>query len=649
MASKPPPLKRARIALLTSQYDREIGAMRERAVSMSAPIAPTAHIVESGTEASFGSFQCKSCVSRVKHILKDRADPIGPVKDTDRCFFCKQAGHWACACPLDKGDEARVAHYLLEEADAERKARKASKRSLPSLLELCVRAVVKLPADDLLANTTAIIPAHVAADQIVPRLPLETLDRFFYEQPPLMSGTVTDGVHALAQRRFAACLRHTLFKKDHSLGDTAHVWDVFAHRDLLFGAYRRRRRPLQRRQTAFLQSGEFRLEGLARATTVVRTLAAVHHNLHRLSHGLVTVHDIDKDNIVVAGGAALGSLVLSQRTTVRSSPYAKSDIDIFILDAAPEGVSLACMAQTMFERVIANYRSIFPNGKFAIVFNSNNFDYELAMRLMGSYQPQVGCAVTLFFEEYGVPNVQVIVKKGIATPAELFSQFDIDCCGVGIVRGGRVVASPRATRALALGYNIFEPMLSADPTHPTRLYKYAERGFPVFIPAKLNPDAPRSNKRKSRECELISFNMMRRWYVRNLLIEHTYDSHSKITKNCKTVADVMEKVKENGHALALESTDYDGDGGLEFGESLKRRDPGCFHTRHFMQKMYASGPLVDPHLRHVPDEGFDENPMTVPIVPPCDDDTLFKLSGFVQFTDRARAGEQRDTSEDESS
>ncbi len=76
-------------------------------------------------------------------------------------------------------------------------------------------------------------------------------------------------------------------------------------------------------------------------------------------------------------------------------------------------------------------------------------------------------------------RIQVITRLYYSMEQVLLG-FDLDSCCVGY-DGKRVLALPRAVRALALGYNLVDPTRQST-TYETRLLKYARRGFRIATP-----------------------------------------------------------------------------------------------------------------------------------------------------------------------
>ena len=77
-------------------------------------------------------------------------------------------------------------------------------------------------------------------------------------------------------------------------------------------------------------------------------------------------------------------------------------------------------------------------------------------------------------------HVQVVLRR-YRTAAEVIIGFDIDSCCV-LFDGTRVSALPRSQRALNQAFNLVDPSRRSK-SYEMRLYKYAQRGFSVAVPA----------------------------------------------------------------------------------------------------------------------------------------------------------------------
>lgn len=159
-------------------------------------------------------------------------------------------------------------------------------------------------------------------------------------------------------------------------------------------------------------------------------------------------------NLVIAGGAVLGSLV----------DGAAGDIDIFLVGCKTDEEAMRCLHQ-VFEAVKKNQARVHGQNKKLLVTRSRN-------------------AVTFFrvsSNEVRGPPVQVILTLN-QTIQELLVSFDIDCCCFAWpVASSSVLTTPRGMRALRNGVNIMDTAFDS-PSYIKRLEKYAHRGFALAIP-----------------------------------------------------------------------------------------------------------------------------------------------------------------------
>lgn len=77
-----------------------------------------------------------------------------------------------------------------------------------------------------------------------------------------------------------------------------------------------------------------------------------------------------------------------------------------------------------------------------------------------------------------------VVNRLYHSAEQVLLGFDLDCCCVAY-DGARVLALPRALRALRRGYNLVDPSRQSL-TYESRLMKYARRGFTIAIPGDLD-------------------------------------------------------------------------------------------------------------------------------------------------------------------
>lgn len=639
MSASPPPLKRPRLSLGDGVTQRIVGEAK--------PIAIAAAIAKMGTTAAFGGVECNRCVEIINAVLEDRADPLGPDSWDDECFLCKKSGHWCSACPLDGIEDHCLGMYgprcppgatmqrpgwfaraMLAEAEWPKATENGQCTAVASLLEQSARAVAVLPVGNFLQEDIA-IPPHVAAVEVVPRMPFHLIDRFYYEQPAQLSGAVTAEVHAVAMRRFIACIVHTLHVKwEHSLDVRPEIplWDVFGDAKLLFPDHLRQR-------GVFEQKGDFMWDGAESAPRVVDNAGMAFANFARLSRSLVRRGDFeDNDAIVIAGGSVLGAITLNPGVAVTDSAFATSDIDVFVLDGACSDIKPECVAQMALCRIVANYKELYPDGKYAIALR----EYLKWGDGQNSYGVQRGCVATCFFEGTDLPTVQVIRRQGISSTQELLATFDVDCCGVALY-GNRFVASAPAARALARGYNIFNPTFARRATYVDRLRKYARRGFPVFLPLKVDALKKMSSSAAADATRAVAGADHDEVMLRELCepyvpcgdgsTESLYTA-IKIPDGCTTV-NALKAAFEDKDDVTIVTID-------DFNHPLK-----CIDTdagSHFIHMMMERPPIHDTaNVCHIPARGFPEHPLLAPIVFPCAFEMFARMKSLKRYNDKWRA------------
>jgi hypothetical protein len=628
MSASPPPLKRARLSLGTSHFSPDDG-LRERAVaSLARPVTFAPAIDRIGTTAAFGGVRCAGCVEDMAKVIADRADPIVATPKSSICFLCFKPGHWASACPLhwcntctacvEQSSQSdfvgrqlrktgRIVRGILDDAQSHTLDEQGG---CPSLLELSARAVASLPLEKLNIE----IQPHIAAAEIVPRLPFHLIDRFYYEQPPQLSGAVTTETHAVAMRRFHACIVHILYTN--TIGRSSEdvdipLWDVFGESKLLFAERLSHR-------GVFEESGEF-LFADAPPRRVVANAETAMTNFDRLSRGLIGQDVLEPDRVVVAGGSVLGALVLDPDTTVENSPFKCSDIDLFILGSENTGsVGIECLAHTTLARVVGNYKKMYPEGEYAIICRKE---------ISGSVV-STGCVATCFFEGEGLPTVQVIMRNGIRSPEELLATFDVDCCGFALAQG-RFVASSHAARALAHGYNIFNPTFAQRDTTIPRLRKYAQRGFPVFVPMKAK--------------ELLASTDLAT--LRSKLLDSTYDDELLLKLLCSPYmgggVDVFDgpryapfKIPDDCTTVRALETALDGEEHVAIARSIDNCEYGreCDGNEHIL---CDTGWMAQDaaEVCHMPHGGFPEHPLLAPIAFPCSLEIVKKMVRLKRYSD----------------
>ncbi|KDQ12971.1 hypothetical protein BOTBODRAFT_146486 [Botryobasidium botryosum FD-172 SS1] len=177
------------------------------------------------------------------------------------------------------------------------------------------------------------------------------------------------------------------------------------------------------------------------------------------------------DNVLVAGGIALGALLcVDARDTVATPKWwENSDIDIFIHGLTQHD------AVEKINHIFKVFKSnLPPNTPAFAVRNSRTIT---------------------FYAKYPIRRLQIILKL-YENPSDVFMGFDLDICKVGW-DGKEVWLSPVGARAIETGYSIFT-MAMARRAHSSanRILKYANKGYGVrFLPSYNDSFAETQSKR----------------------------------------------------------------------------------------------------------------------------------------------------------
>merc|ERR1712137_586980 len=158
------------------------------------------------------------------------------------------------------------------------------------------------------------------------------------------------------------------------------------------------------------------------------------------------------DNVFVAGGAVLACMQPDFSTSTElNNPFHSADIDIFLYGLTPSQANQKL--KDIYQVVKRN------SGNSGSVIRTQH-----AVTILG---------------EYPYRHTQIILRI-YKSPAEVLMGFDIDSCCVGY-DGQRVLALPRARRALTKRHNLVD-LSRRSLTYETRLHKYSQRGFGVWVP-----------------------------------------------------------------------------------------------------------------------------------------------------------------------
>ncbi|KAL9657687.1 hypothetical protein ABK040_005040 [Willaertia magna] len=132
-----------------------------------------------------------------------------------------------------------------------------------------------------------------------------------------------------------------------------------------------------------------------------------------------------------------------------------SDIDLFLYDLTEE------QAKEKIKEIVKTIRENCGNGDVVIIKSG----------------------VSISLQVPGHRTIQIILRiyKNIS---EILCGFDVDCCCFAF-DGKKVFSTPRGRRSIIYRYNMID-IDRQSYTYEKRLYKYANRGFRIFIP-NYNP------------------------------------------------------------------------------------------------------------------------------------------------------------------
>ncbi|KAF8316544.1 hypothetical protein DL93DRAFT_2096098 [Clavulina sp. PMI_390] len=187
-------------------------------------------------------------------------------------------------------------------------------------------------------------------------------------------------------------------------------------------------------------------------------------SFQRLSNGVLD--GLDWNHVFVAGGSVLSSLLCVHEEDF--GKHAASDIDVYVY-----GLSVADANRKV--------QHIFD------IWKKNLPDYARDSRIVVRNSRTI-----TFISEYPIKRIQIVLML-VKNPLEVLLNFDLDICCMGY-DGKRLLMLPKAARALETGYNVFNMdwveghwLGRRRPSMPTRVFKYADKGFGVRIsPAYLD-------------------------------------------------------------------------------------------------------------------------------------------------------------------
>ncbi|KAJ7165237.1 hypothetical protein C8R46DRAFT_900610 [Mycena filopes] len=142
-----------------------------------------------------------------------------------------------------------------------------------------------------------------------------------------------------------------------------------------------------------------------------------------MSHGLL--QNIDWQNIMVAGGIVLGTLITVGHSA-RATRWISSDIDLYIYGLSPTD------ANRRIHHIFDVVRSNLPQHMRTLVVRNSK-------------------TVTIY-AEYPLRRIQIVLKLA-KTPRDVLLNFDLDICAMGW-DGNEVWMLPRAARAIESGFGL---------------------------------------------------------------------------------------------------------------------------------------------------------------------------------------------------
>lgn len=179
----------------------------------------------------------------------------------------------------------------------------------------------------------------------------------------------------------------------------------------------------------------------------------------RITQGIL--RGLDWNNVLVAGGMALTTLLHTDPSKDDDRAIRDPDIDLYVYGLGPEDANRK--AEEIHDIWVRNLpataqpRLVVKNAK--------------TINLLSSY-----------------PNRRIqIVLKLLPSPTDILLNFDLDACSIGF-DGSHVIMLPRCARAIETGYSVFTMDLvwghhlgDRRASQIIRLFKYADRGFGLRI------------------------------------------------------------------------------------------------------------------------------------------------------------------------
>ena len=179
----------------------------------------------------------------------------------------------------------------------------------------------------------------------------------------------------------------------------------------------------------------------------------------RITGGIL--NGLDWNNVLVAGGMALTTLLHVDPSTDHAKDIQQGDLDIYIYGLDVE------KANEKVEEIYQVWKRNLPatNHHELVVKNEKTIS---------------------FIPDYPNRRVQIVLKL-LMSPTQILLHFDLDACAIGF-DGKHVLMLPRCARAIETGYSVLVMDLiwghylgQRSSTHERRIFKYADRGFGLRI------------------------------------------------------------------------------------------------------------------------------------------------------------------------
>ncbi|GJN94125.1 hypothetical protein Rhopal_007199-T1 [Rhodotorula paludigena] len=221
----------------------------------------------------------------------------------------------------------------------------------------------------------------------------------------------------------------------------------------------------------------------------------------RLAHGdgvVLRATNAEGDNVVLcdevahfqsllneaSGGVLANRSVLSILTgKYKDDTYSNSDLDLFLVGLKPE--QLIPKVNAIIEQIKSAIALALSAGNSASPSTAGGDPASVSSELLVIKGFN---AITLVPPLGFTPRrtIQIVLQSHKST-FDALAWFDLDCCALGW-DGKEVLAVPRAIRALALGFNLYDPKVARkeDPSSglvAARAVKYLARGFSLALSA----------------------------------------------------------------------------------------------------------------------------------------------------------------------